>query len=250
VNQGAKPNGRNGVWLRLALLALLFAAGGVLLWRTGAWRWFTDREEARRFIAGLGAWGFAGFVFLQALQVVAAPVPGEITGVLGGFLFGPLPGIALSTAGLTLGSLAAFGISRVFGRPVVEKLVARETLERFDFILHQKGIALAFLLFLLPGFPKDYLCYILGLGHLSTLEFLLVTTVGRLLGTIMLTVGGSLLAHGRYVELGVLSLAAIAVILVLLKYRERLERRFHGWQARKKNVPPESSTPPRASGLR
>jgi uncharacterized membrane protein YdjX (TVP38/TMEM64 family) len=226
------PRARNGVWLRLALLALFFAGSCALLYATGGWRFFFYREEARRFIDGLGAWGFVGFVLLQAAQVVAAPIPGEVTGVLGGFLFGPVPGILLSTAGLTLGSAVAFGIARVFGRPAVEKFVSPGVLERFDFILHQKGIALAFLLFLLPGFPKDYLCYILGLGHLSALEFLIVTAAGRLLGTVMLTIGGSFLRHGQYVELAILSAVALVIILVLLRFRERLERRFHGWQSR------------------
>ncbi len=225
--------GKIGVWLRLALLGLLFVGSGVLLYRTGAYRFFLDRTEAKRFIDGLGVWGFVGFVLLQATQVVVAPVPGEVTGVLGGFLYGPLVGIALSTVGLTLGSWIAFGIARIFGRPAVEKFVNRATLERFDYILHQKGIALAFLLFLLPGFPKDYLCYILGLGHLSAVEFLIVTTAGRLLGTIMLTVGGSLLRQGRYPELAILSTAALVIILVLVRYREKLERRFHRWRERR-----------------
>lgn len=226
---------KDGVWLRLALLALMIAGTALLLYHTGAWRFFVDRAEAKRFLDGLGAWGFVGFVVLQSAQVVAAPFPGEITGVLGGFLYGPFVGIVLSTIGLTLGSALAFGIARVFGRPAVEKFVSREVLDRFDFILHQKGISLAFLLFLLPGFPKDYLCYILGLGHLSAIEFLIVTASGRLLGTIMLTIGGSFLRHGQYVELGILSAAAVAVILVLLRFRRRLETRFHGWQMRRIN---------------
>jgi len=56
---------------------------------------------------------------------------------------------------------------------------------RFDFLLHHKGAFLVFLLFLLPGFPKDYLCYILGLGHLPLLTFLWIGATGRLLGTII-----------------------------------------------------------------
>lgn len=228
------PRARNGVWLRLSILLVFFVGGAVLLQQTGAWRIFIDNAEAKRFIDGLGPWGFVGFILLQAAQVAAAPVPGELTGLLGGFLYGPVVGIALSTAGLTLGSCLAFGIARVFGRPAVEKFVSRELIERFDFILHQKGIALAFLLFLLPGFPKDYLCYILGLGHLSMLEFLIVAASGRLLGTIMLTVGGSFLRHGQYVELAILSVAALAIILALVRFRKRLELRFHGWQARRK----------------
>ena len=72
MNEGGTPPGRNRVWLRLALLLLLFAAGAALLYRTEAWRYFVDRAAARAFIDGLGVWGFAGFVLLQATQVNAA----------------------------------------------------------------------------------------------------------------------------------------------------------------------------------
>ncbi|HEY5996152.1 MAG TPA: hypothetical protein VIU29_03985, partial [Candidatus Deferrimicrobiaceae bacterium] len=72
---GGAPKAKNGVLLRLALLAILIALTAFAFYRTGAWRFFVDRAEAKRFIDGLGMWGFAGFVLLQAAQVVAAPFP-------------------------------------------------------------------------------------------------------------------------------------------------------------------------------
>ena len=150
-------------------------------------------------------WSFAGFIFLQIVQVIAAPIPGEATGFLGGFLYGPFLGILLNTIGLTIGSVIAFQLSRTFGRPAVDRLVDPKTMSRFDFLLHHKGGFLVFLLFLLPGFPKDYLCYILGLGHLSLFEFTVIGATGRLLGTMMLTFGGSFLRQEKYMELSLLA---------------------------------------------
>jgi len=63
---------------------------------------------------------------------------------------------------LTVGSFLAFSLSRFFGRPLTDKFVDAKTMARFDYLLHHKGAFLVFLLFLIPGFPKDYLCYILG----------------------------------------------------------------------------------------
>jgi uncharacterized membrane protein YdjX (TVP38/TMEM64 family) len=224
------PPRTNRVWLRLALLGLFFAGLGAVLYATGAYRFLLDRVAAKRFLDSLGPWSFAGFILLQVLQVVAAPIPGEMVGFLGGFLYGPLVGITLSTIGLTLGSWINFSIARAFGRPVVEKFVQRATLERFDFLLHQKGLFLAFMLFLLPGFPKDYLCYILGLGHMLPMEFILVAGAGRLLGTVMLTLGGSFLRRGQFAELGLLAAAALAIVLLLFFYRKEIDRRFHAWR--------------------
>jgi uncharacterized membrane protein YdjX (TVP38/TMEM64 family) len=199
---------------------------GLLLHATGWVSFFFDRERITRFLGSLGPWGFAGFLLLQVVQVVAAPIPGEVAGFLGGYLYGPFLGTVLNTVGLTLGSIAAFLLSRTFGRPAVDRFVDPKTMERFDFLLHHKGAFLVFLLFLLPGFPKDYLCYILGLGHLSLLEFVVIGASGRLLGTVMLTFGGSFLRQRMYVELSLLGGVAVVVIFLALVYRDSLERWF------------------------
>ncbi len=169
---------------------------------------------------------------MQTLQVVAAPIPGEVTGLLGGFFFGKFLGIILSTIGLTLGSLIAFTLSRTLGRPFVERVVSEATLKRFDYLLHHKGVFLIFLLFLIPGFPKDYLCFILGLGHLSTSEFLVIGATGRLLGTIMLTFGGDYLRNEEYYKFFVLAGIAIVVIIIAYVYKDKLERLFRLWHVK------------------
>ncbi len=193
------------------------------LYRLGLFHFFTHKDRLIGFIHALGVWGFAGFVLLQAFQVVAAPIPGEATGVLGGYLYGPVLGVALSTVGLTIGSCIAFSLSRSFGRPLTEKFVDGKTMERFDYLLHHKGVFLVFLLFLLPGFPKDYLCYILGLGRLSTLEFLVIATVGRLLGTTLLTLGGTYLRGQQYYRVFVLAGAAVVIVFLSIAYKDRIE---------------------------
>jgi uncharacterized membrane protein YdjX (TVP38/TMEM64 family) len=196
-----------------------------------------DRGRLVAWIHSLGPWGFAGFILLQVIQVVAAPIPGEVTGVLGGYLYGPAVGVVLSTIGLTLGSFLAFGLSRYFGLPLTEKFVDVKTMERFDYLLHHQGAFLVFLLFLIPGFPKDYLCYILGLGHLTTLEFLAIATTGRLLGTILLTLGGTFLRNHQYYRFFLLSGAAVVIVFLTIVYRDRLEQifqRLHERHSRKK----------------
>jgi uncharacterized membrane protein YdjX (TVP38/TMEM64 family) len=215
---------KNYLWLKLLLLIAIVFGLGVIFYHTAWGRFFLDRERMARFLQSLGPWSFAGFLLLQIVQVVAAPIPGEFVGFLGGYLYGPLVGIVLNTIGLTVGSIINFLLSRTFGRPAVDRFVDPRTMERFDFLLHHKGAFLVFLLFLLPGFPKDYLCYILGLGHLSLAEFVVIGASGRLLGTVMLTFGGSFLRARRYVELSLLAGAAVVVIFLALAYRDKLER--------------------------
>ncbi len=191
-----------------------------------------DRQRLLAFIDSLGPAGFIGFILLQTMQVIAAPVPGEVTGFIGGYLYGPAVGILLSTVGLTAGSLIAFSLSRIFGRPFVEKFVKRETMGKYDYLLHHKGAFLVFLLFLIPGTPKDLLCYILGLGHLTTKEFLIISTVGRFGGTVLLTLGGNYVHHHQYYRFFILLGIAIILIFLSMVYKDKLEKVFHRWHVR------------------
>jgi len=215
------------------------------MYHLGLFHFFMNRERLVLWIHSLGAWGFAGFILLQVVQVVAAPIPGEATGVLGGYLYGPFVGVVLSTVGLTLGSYVAFSLSRFFGRPLTEKFVDAKTMERFDYLLLHKGMFLIFLLFLIPGFPKDYLCYILGLGHLTTLEFLAIATTGRLLGTMLLTLGGMFLRNHQYYQFFLLSGTAVVIVFLTIAYRGRLEmffQKLHERHISKKRKKPRAPT--------
>ncbi len=201
----------------------------LILYETGLIRFFLDKRRILEFLDSLGPLSFIGFIVLQVTQVVAAPIPGEVTGLLGGFLYGPTLGVFLSTIGLTIGSYVAFALARTFGRPFVDKFVDKRVMKRFDYLLHHKGAFLIFLLFLIPGFPKDYLCYILGLGHLSTAEFLVIGGTGRLFGTILLTLGGSYIRHHQYFRFFVLAGIAIIVVLIAMAYRDKIERLLRKW---------------------
>jgi len=185
-----------------------------------------DRDKLKSFLDSFGPLSFVGFIILQIVQVVAAPVPGEVTGFIGGFFYGPLLGLVLSTIGLTIGSWLAFMLSRIFGRPFIDKFVKKETLARYDYLLHHKGAFLIFLLFLIPGLPKDYLCYILGLGHLTVKEFLVISTLGRFGGTVLLTMGGNFIRQQQYYRFSVLLGATVVVIFFSMVYRDRFEKIF------------------------
>lgn len=188
-----------------------------------------DKERLKAFLNSLGPLSFAGFILLQAFQVIAAPIPGEVTGFLGGFLYGPVLGLFLSTIGLTLGSWVNFSLAKTFGRPFVERFVSKETMDKYDYLLHHKGAFLVFILFLIPGFPKDILCYIIGLGHLSTKEFLAISTVGRFGGTVLLTLGGTYIRNHQYYRFSVLLGVAVVIIFLSMVYKDRLERIFRKW---------------------
>ncbi len=211
-----------GIVLLCAVIAVLL----YLLFPLGLVRFFTDKKYLMHFIQEHRAYAALIFIGLQTLQVIAAPVPGEVTGFAGGIIFGTVWGVIYSTIGLAVGSWLAFVLARLAGRPLVEKFVNPETIKRYDYVMKHKGQFLAFLMFLIPGFPKDILCYILGLGHMGHGNFLVVSTAGRLFGTVLLTAEGSFFRHKRYgAFFTVLGISILAILLVMI-YRDTIERWF------------------------
>ena len=184
---------------------------------------FSNTERLREFIASFGFYAPLVFIGLQALQVVAAPIPGELTGFLGGYLFGMGPALAYSTIGLMLGSLLAFLVSRRLGRPFVSRFVGEETAKKFDHLMQRQGALFAFLIFLIPGLPKDYFCYLLGLSPMSTFTFLIVATLGRFPSTLFLTMQGQAVRSEEY-RVFFLGLGITLIILMLaLLYRSQID---------------------------
>jgi len=210
--------------LNLILLVLVFSVGTYLLYAFGLVDLLTDKQRLLAFIKEHRSTAAMTFIGLQVLQVLAAPVPGEVTGFVGGMFFGMGWGILYSTIGLTIGSWLAFMIARLLGRHIIEVVVKPETIKRYDYVMKHKGLFIAFIMFLIPGFPKDLLCYVLGLGHMGQRDFLLISTSGRMLGTTLLTVGGTFLRDERYGALFTIAGVSVGLILVVMIYRENLEQ--------------------------
>ena len=186
-------------------------------------RFFSSRNRVSAYVASFGP--LAPFVFMgiQILQVLFAPIPGELTGFIGGYLFGTGLGFIYSTIGLILGSWIAFLIARRFGFSFVRRFVGKETMDKFDYLMEHQGAFFSFLFFIIPGLPKDYFCYLLGLSPMHVLTFLVVSTIGRIPGTLLLSMQGQAVRSEDYrAFFVVLGLGLLALVLTLI-YRDRVE---------------------------
>lgn len=194
-----------GAWIRMAesppVRALIRLSGDHTALRTELARW--------------GAWAPVVFIALQALQVLIAPIPGEITGFLGGFVFGQGAGFLYSMLGLSLGSFLAFAVGRWLGAGFVQRLVSPSIWRRLSFLIETEAAVLCFVLNLIPGFPKDLLCYIFGLSPMGFWVFALASTLGRLPGTWVVSAQGADTASGNYLVamlmVGLVALVALPV---------------------------------------
>ena len=187
---------------------------------------FTDREQIKAFVTSFGTGAPAVFILIQILQVLLAPFPGEATGFIGGFLFGATKGFLYSSIGLTVGSLINFTIGRFLGKRFVRKLIPPAQLERMDNLVKHQGVIVLFALFIFPGFPKDYLCLFLGLSAIPLKIFIILTTIGRMPGTLMLSLQGSYIFEQSYGWFALIASVCLVLIFLAYRYREGLYRRI------------------------
>jgi len=191
-----------------------------------------ERERVVAWLGGLGAWAPLVFIAITCVSVIIAPMPGQVIGVAGGYLFGMWAGLLYATIGTLLGSGAAMWIGRRFGRPVVTRLAGDAALARFDRFSHQRGALFFALVFLVPFLPDDVACYAVGLSSLPILPMLILSMVLRLpAGAASVLIGDNMtnLPPGVMVA-GVIGLLVIGALV--WRYQKPLEGALMRWITR------------------
>ena len=124
------------------------------------------KEQLIAKIQSYGIFAPLLFVLLQVIQIVVAFIPGGPIPMIGGAVFGMVPGILLSLAGSFLGTAIVYYLVQWIGRPILNLFVKEEHLERFSFLTNRRKMErIVFLLFLCPGLPKDALTYIVAFNQ-------------------------------------------------------------------------------------
>ncbi|MFW9997525.1 MAG: TVP38/TMEM64 family protein [Candidatus Odinarchaeota archaeon] len=225
-------------WLLWGMLLLLLVVLGLLVYKYRSQvQTYMDLllekpKDVKEYVLSWGHWAPFIFTSLQALQVVFAPIPGEATGFLGGFIFGFFPGLLYSSIGLTLGSWVNLGIGRYLGRRLVKRILPASVFARFDHLLRAKAVFFIFIMFVIPGFPKDYLCLILGMSRLPLRLLLIVAGVGRIPGTLILSLQGASLDAGRYLQIVIVSALALVFLGPAYLLRDRIYEWSESWEKR------------------
>jgi uncharacterized membrane protein YdjX (TVP38/TMEM64 family) len=213
------PAARRQALTRLGLLVLAVVGVGVAVTRYAPY--VTDPAWVRAAVDRTGPYAPLAFVLLQATQVILAPIPGQTLAVVGGYLFGPV-GAVYSILGVALGSGVVLVLSRRYGRPFVQRVVADSVLERFDTFVDDYGLLGLVVVFSLPTFPDDAICALAGLTSIRLRTILAVLVVARTPTFVLATLVGDGLAGAQYrLVVGILVGAAVVVAGVYL-CRERI----------------------------
>ena len=208
-------------WLAAGVLALLF----FIAWQTGLIGRLSDSDQIIADMRGSGWRGPLICIAIQFAQVIIFFIPGEITQIAAGYVFGAWKGFLFSTIGILIGSAFAFVIGRLVGRPTFERIFGRETLEKLEKTAQSpKGRWGIFLLFLTPGAPKDAMSYGAGLTGWPLGRFVLISGLGRLPALLASSVFGGQLEQRNY-----WAMAAITAIAVAAAVGFYLYQRKTGW---------------------
>ncbi len=225
-NKTEKPQSSAKRWIDYLAFPLFLAAVLILVYvfRDRLITVFNNRDAARAWVQSKGAWGMFAYIGLEILQVMLFIIPGEVVQVVGGYIYGTWLGTLLSIVGILIGSLFNFWIGRLLGRPFVEAVFKKEKLEKIEQLTSSgRQAAGFFLLFAIPGIPKDALCYFAGMTHFSLPLFMLVSTVGRLPGIFGSSIMGSAAGRGSYTLALVLLAVAMVVFFVGLVFRDQIQ---------------------------
>ena len=162
-------------------------------------RFLSEPERFRGWVDQRGIWGRLAYIGMVILQVIVALIPGEPLEIGGGYAFGAVEGTILCLVGATAGSVLVFWLVRRFGMRLVEVFFPAERLRTLRFLQVSGKRELLFLvIFMVPGTPKDMLCYFAGITDMPWAVWLMICSLGRIPSVITSTIGGSALGEQNY----------------------------------------------------
>ena len=211
------------------LFAMLIFLVGFITWHWDAlFSIFTSETPSdglEEFIAGFGIWGCLILVLFQMLQIVVAFLPGEPIELVSGMMYGGFFGALLCLAGVVLGTYLVFFAVQKFGSSLIAAFHDEKKLKKLNhlscFRSEKNAELLTFILFLIPGLPKDFFAFAAPLTPIRMHRFVLISTLGRAPGMLITTYAGKSLLEGNWILALVLyGLLGIGALIGLIYYRK------------------------------
>lgn len=172
---------------------LTYYVGGPII------KFVNDPEKFQLWVSEHGIWGRVVFLAMQLVQVIIAVIPGEPLELGAGYAFGALEGTFLCVLGNTIGGIIIFALVRTWGVKIVDVFFDRKKILSLKFMQNQKRFkTLTFLVFALPGTPKDLLSYFAGLTNMNWGTWLFLTSIARLPSIVTSTISGKELVEKNY----------------------------------------------------
>lgn len=171
---------------RLLISGYIFFLFAFIIWyilqKTGFFQVVGDSGRLEAYLKKSGAWMPILYILLQYFQVILLPIPGFVSTAVGVTVFGPFIAMICSFIGILFGSITAFWIGRKLGYKAVSWMVGEETLQKWLKKMKGKDYLILTIMFVLPLFPDDILCFVAGLSSMTWQYFLIVVLLARAVG--------------------------------------------------------------------
>ena len=177
-----------------------------------------NAEDFKTFIASYGYGGIFVATGIQMLQVVIALLPGEFIEIGLGYCYGVIGGTVICLTGTALASILIFSLTKKWGIKLVELFTNPNKINSLRFINSERKLDLAiFILYVIPGTPKDLITYFAGLTRLTLGRFLVISMIARIPSVITSTMGGDFLGDGNYIPAIIMFAVTAGISIIGLK---------------------------------
>lgn len=223
---------RNRLSLGINLLLLVLSIAAIIFltvkYAPGITQLVKNPGKFRALLLSFGPVSVPVFIGLQAAQVVITAIPGELVQLAGGYVFGTFWGTVYSTAGIILGSGAAFYIARLLGFRLIKNFLSPNDLERLDMLINSPKIEITlFLLFLIPGIPKDILVYLAGFTPIDPWRFFILFAIARFPGLLATSFIGSNIQERDYLPVIIVSIIGCILFVIGLFRKDWIIYKIH-----------------------
>jgi len=187
---------------------------------------FKDPAVLKSWIIDFGAYHILMFILVQIIQVIIFIIPGELVEIGAGYLFGTTLGSIYSILGIAIGSAVSFMIARFLGYDFVKKVVPKQMFNTLkDFInKDERSGTVLFLLFFIPGTPKDALAYFAGITPISYMKFILISMFARLPAIVFSAYIGANIGDKNYTLALIVAVISGLFFLIGFIYRNKILR--------------------------
>lgn len=175
------------------------------------------------WVTSLGVAGPLVMFSIQVLQIIIAFIPGGPVEIISGVLYGTLGGTAICIGGCVLASIFTFSLSRKFGKKLLYVFVKPEKIDSWHWLQNSQKIeTITFVLFFIPGTPKDLLTYIVGITDMSMVKFLVISSFARLPSIFSSAMMGATMRQGEW-KLSLIVFLITGVVGILgITYKDKV----------------------------
>ena len=183
---------------------------------------YKDTKTLSAYVESFGIWGAFVLLAIQIIQIVIAIIPGELTEFVSGTLYGAIFGSLISVSGVVIGQFLVFILVKWLGAKFAWKMVSGKEFKKLKFLNDEKKLDLTiFLLFFIPGTPKDVLTYFVPMTKIKLDRFLLLSSVARLPSIISSAYAGATFAEGDFSKtlIAYLAIGSISILGLFIHHK-------------------------------